>query len=367
MNNLAKVQLKYFICIMLGFFSLSAVPVKDEKSEMASLAAALNTCKVELESLHRSMLHVMPEGSYMLYRKVILLSKFCKNTLSDMNARNFGSGFQDLNFLSNRMKTLLKETPQEVPYSIGNSPDRFLFDEQKNSFLWPKTVENLVGNSLVEVKNQFNFERNKKSVLSILLDDPYLQPRAVVRARVQQLSSPIQFHIESSPDSSMQTTSVTTLDGNKPSSLFLNGQFFEQNRKINLDRLCAMNHGTVGIDLGDAAHNNAVQTPWDNSVRLEVARQFAMSAFCFKSCNVLRFKAPKNLSNELNQTLTQFKSDYFGLDNELLLSNKMPKKILVIPGRYRMIVTSILSGETLSAHEFDVEAGTYTTVNARVR
>jgi hypothetical protein len=342
---------------LIDFTLLKAV--KDKKSEMENLSLLLNSCKSDLDFLHKEMLKSIPEGSYLLYRRLINITNFCKNTEADIRSKNFRDLDEGYGFLSRNMTDLLKENHKELPYAILNSPDLFLLDDSKISVIWPRIIGDLVKNSIFELRKHFELEKNRKSILGIQLDVKNLQPHAVVRARVQLISSSIQFQIERAAVSSKLIQK----------SFFLKGQDFAQNQKIDLEKFCSTNKGQVGIDLSDAPpivlNSNLIRGLWDDPARLEVARQFAIAAVSARGCNQIQFRAPTHLEYALNQKLNQFKSDYLGVDNELLLSNKMQKKIWVIPGKYRLVVTSILSGTVISTHEFNVDAGTYTTVNAK--
>lgn len=334
--------------------------IKDKKSEIENLSLILSSCKLDLDFLHREMLKSIPEGSYLLYRRLINMTNFCKNTEAEIRSKKSIDLPEDYVFLSKNIKDLLKENHKELPYAILNSPDLFLLDNSKISFIWPRIIGDLVKNSLFELRKHFELEKKRKSILGIQLDVKNLQPHAVVRARVQLISSSVQFQVEHAAVSS------------KPiqKSFFVKGQEFAQNQNIDLEKFCVINKGQVGIDLSDAPpvvlNSNLIKGLWDDSSRLEVARQFAIAAVSARGCNQIQFRAPTHLDYALNQKLNQFKSDYLGVDNELLLSNKMQKKIWVIPGKYRLVVISILSGTVISTHEFNVDAGTYTTVNAKV-
>ena len=68
----------------------------------------------------------------------------------------------------------------------------------------------------------------------------------------------------------------------------------------------------------------------------------------------------------LKKELNNFKESVMSSNNELLLSNNVSKKLLVMPGKYRMTTTSLVTGRVIATHEFIVEPGTNTVVMAKV-
>lgn len=330
--------------------------LQSNASEIKNLSGVLDSCRLDLDALHKDMLKYLPEGSYLLYRKVINLRSFCKSISGDLSV---SKDFLDNRRLSSYIQKFLKENPKELPYAISNSQEISLLKNQTVSFLWPRILGALVKTSTEELKNHYLLERNRKSVLGIELSVKNLQQHAVVRAQLQLISPLISFQVENAVPAAMQPNA----------GHYVNGQTFAQDPKMDLDALCASNQGRIGVDLGDAApvffSSNLLRGGWDDLGRLEVARQFAIAAVSSKNCQAIQLRAPSRLANALNQKIKQFKSDYLGFENELLLSNQMRKKIGVFPGKYRMTVTSILSGSVISMHEFYVGPGTYTTVNAK--
>lgn len=329
---------------------------QNNPSEIKNLSVILDSCRSDLDSLHKDMLKYLPEGSYLLYRKVINLRSFCKAAYSDLGT---SKDLADNHNFSLQIQKLLKEDPKELPYSISNSQDIYLLRNRTVSFLWPRILASLVKSSTEELSNHYVLERNRKSVLGIELSMKNLQQHAVVRAQLQMISPLISFQVENVAPTAIQASGTH----------YVNGQNFAQNPRMNLDALCLSDQGRIGVDLGDAPpvffSSNLLRGGWDDLGRLEVARQFAIAAVSSKNCKFIKFRAPNRLADMLNQKIKQFKLDYLGFENELLLSNQMRKKVGVFPGKYRMTVTSILSGSVISMHEFYVDPGTYTTVNAK--
>jgi len=326
---------------------------KNQSIELENLRSKLGSCQVELDALHREMLKKIPEGSYGLYRQVINMIDFCAGVRSDLDSN---AGVKNT---AKRIQTLLNEDEKELPYSVFHSPNLFLFDLPTTDFLWPRVLSHLIDNALLELKDHATFEKNRKSLLAIQFNSVHLQPRAVVRARVQMISSASLLHIEK----------AEAAKGQKPQGFYLRGKDFAQNPETKLSSICSTWSGHIGIDLANAPafafSSGSMRGIWDDNGRLEVARQFAIKALSTKECNQIHFRAPQTLEEPLTKKLGQLKFDYLGVDNEILLPNRMQKKILVAPGKYRIVTTSILSGKVLSTHEFDVAPGTYTTVNAK--
>ena len=98
----------------------------------------------------------------------------------------------------------------------------------------------------------------------------------------------------------------------------------------------------------------------------QIARQFAIKSTISKSCNEVYFRVPLNIEKAVIKEIEQFKKETLGSENELLLSNNVQKKLWILPGKYRLTVTSLVTGAVISAQEFSVASGYNTNVTAKI-
>jgi hypothetical protein len=270
------------------------------------------------------------------------------------------------------MKKMMKEDESEIPAIIKNSPDAVVFFNDTISFIWPRVVSQLVNNSINEVKDNFELEKNRKSLLEVQVNIGSLQPRSVVRAEIKQVQPNILFKIEKYSVLTMDSKSLSALPENPQEKLlsnYVNGQYFAKNQDLDLNQLCKQNKGKIGIDLGDApkmiVNTGSIRGAWDISTRIYVGRMFALKASITENCQDIAFKVPQKIYFGLNSELDNFKNNVISSDNEILLSNHILKKLLVMPGKYRMTTSSLVTGAIISTHEFNIDPGTNTVVNAK--
>lgn len=354
--------------IDIGWLTSQVSLLEDTKS----LFNVLSTCSNMLDDTARTMLKQLPQASYLSYRKVINITHFCKAGKQILAPASTVPPIEKISKLAALVKNLLKESPQELPSVLSRSPDTTLFYNDTIFPLWTKVTEVLVQKSIFEIKSNFELEKNRKSLVNIKLHIANLKPRSVVRADIEQVFSPIQFNVESTQQTDLRATSLTQIptDMKKLTSSFINGQTFATKTDLNLDLICKATGGKIGLDLGDGPqvviNDGMIRGLWDTVTRLELARLFAVQATSAKSCNKISFLAPSALNKPIEKELSTFQNFVLGTQNELLLSNSIPKKLFLAPGKYHITISSLVSGNTLATQEFSIENDTNATVVAKI-
>lgn len=355
--------------IDVGWLTSQISLLEDTKS----LFKVLADCSAILDDTAQTMLKQLPQAPYLSYRKVINMAHFCKRGKQILDPASTVSPVGKISQLGAQMKSLLKESPQELPSILSRSPDTTLFHNDTIFPLWTKVAEILVQKSISEIKTNFDLEKNRKSLVNIKLHIANLKPRSVVRADIEQVFSPIQFNVEAESHVNMKATSLTqipTTEVKSVASPFLNGQTFANKTNLNLNLICRATGGHIGIDLGDAPqmviNEGMIRGLWDTVTRLEAARLFAIQATSARSCNKISFLAPIALKIPIEKELATFKNFVLGTQNELLLSNSIPKKLFLIPGKYHITISSLISGNVLATQEFSIENDTNATVVAKI-
>lgn len=343
------------------------------KNEFEILKKSLSNCTERTSSLNSKMLHYLPQSSYLSYRRIVNMSHFCLTLNREIFQKDNENSNVKLNIIANALKNLLKENSQELPYFLAYSPDTSLFYNDTISFLWPRITSLITQTALNELENNFELDRSRKSLVGIQLNIANLQPRAVVRAQIKLIDSLLNFKIETAKNANMSSASITEFTpvvGKQFGVLYLNGQSFAKKMDINIDNICKLNNGKIGIDLGDAAqfaiNADTVRGVWDVQTRIEIARQFAIKSTISKSCSEVFFRVPLNIEKAITKEIEQFKKETLGSESELLLSNNVQKKLWILPGKYRLIITSLVTGSVMSAQEFSVANGYNTNVTAKV-
>lgn len=343
------------------------------KNEFEIIKKSLSNCSERTSVLKNKMLHFLPQSSYLSYRRIVNMSHFCLNLNREITQKENETNLVKLNIIANSIKNLLKENSQELPYFLAYSPDTSLFYNDTISYLWPRITSLITQTALNELENNFDLDKNRKSLVGIQLNIANLQPRAVVRAQIKLIDASLNFKVETAKIANMSGTSLTEIPASFNSQfsvIYLNGQSFAKKMDINIDSICKLNSGKVGIDLGDAPqfaiNAETVRGVWDVQTRVEVARQFAIKSTISKSCNEVYFRVPLSIEKAVNKEIEQFKKETLGSENELLLSNNVQKKLWILPGKYRLTVTSLVTGAVISAQEFSVASGYNTNVTAKI-
>lgn len=355
--------------IDFGWFS----SLNSMRAEFDTLKKSLDACAGRTGSLNTRMIRYLPQSSYLSYRRIINMSHFCISLNRELILKEQETPTQKLMIISNAVKTLLKENAQELPYFLAYSPDTILFYNDTISFLWPRIASLLAQTAVNELENNFDLDRSRKSLVGIQLNIANLQPRAVVRAQIKLIDSPLNFIIETAKSPNMNTSSIVEIPNDilKPlGTIYLNGQSFAKKMDIYFDSICKINNGKIGVDLGDAPqlaiNSESVRGVWDIQTRIEIARQFAIKSTIAKNCSDIYFRVPLNIEKAFSKELEQFRSEILGSESELLLSNNVQKKLWIIPGKYRIVITSLVTGSVLSAQEFSVVSGMNTNVIAKI-
>lgn len=343
------------------------------KNEFEILKKSLSNCSERTASLNNKMLNLLPQSSYLSYRRIVNLSYFCLNLNREITQKENESNTVKLNVIANSLKNLLKENLQELPYFLAYSPDTSLYFNDTISFLWPRITSLITQTALNELESNFELDKSRKSLVGIQLSIANLQTRAVVRAHIKLIDSFLNFKIETAKTVNMSQASLTEIPSTVTKQFmvtYLNGQSFAKKMDVNLESICKVNNGKVGIDLGDAPqfaiNADTVRGVWDVQTRIEIARQFAIKSTITKSCSDVYFRVPLSMEKALIKEIEQFKKETLGSESELLLSNNVQKKLWILPGKYRLIVTSLVTGAVISAQEFSVASGFNTNVTAKI-
>lgn len=138
-----------------------------------------------------------------------------------------------------------------------------------------------------------------------------------------------------------------------------------------MSEVCKKHAGSIGIDLtntkSEVVNSIGIRGIWDLNTKLETARIFAIKATSDKNCKKIYFKADADLYKTLNTEMVNLKKELFSAENSLLLSNFRQKKLWVMPGEYRITISSIINEKIISVQEFSVGESTQTNVVANVK
>jgi len=327
---------------------------KDEMGDIKRLTRSLSKCQSEMISLNKLILNKMPYESYLLYRRIINLKKLCTSLKNGMIS-SVENKRDPRNVLSTEIIKLFQDDPIEWPHVMSTFSDRTVYYNQNMSFLWPRVTTLLVNNAINELKNSFQLDLNRKSLLGLRLKIKSLQPRSIVRVDIKQINPSVKFYLRNS--------------SNEP--YFVDGAVFGNHSDYDLSEKCKNFAGRVGIDLTEIKPQIItsfdIRGIWDAPTKLKVARSFALKAVSEKSCHKIYFKVNAKLAPFLQQELDIFKKEALSLENNLLLSNYRQKKLWVMPGRYRLIISSISNEKVISVQEFTVKEQTQTNVIANVQ
>lgn len=328
--------------------------LQSHEEEMDKLVNVLSTCQSEMLNLNRSILRQMPHESYLMNRRIINLNQFCSR-LERKLTNNDDDNEEKLILISNQVKNLLKEDASELPHAVSQFSDRTLYYNNAMSFLWPRITTAMVQNAVNEISNLYRLDLNRKSLLGIQLKIAQMQQKAVVRANITQLSSPVRFFVQSNTDS-------------KP--YYINGISFANHSKQDLGDICQKNAGNIGMDLQDASQaivsSTGIRGVWDMQTKLTTVRVFGIMAALEKSCHNIYFKSDLASVKFVQQEIDTLKNESLSLENTLLLSNYGQKKLWVMPGKYRITIASIINEKIISVQEFFVGENTQTNVVANV-
>lgn len=328
----------------------------NNQQEIETLKNNLSNCQIEMQNINKSILKQMPYESYLIYRRIINLDHFCSSLQKKLSASNESDVYDALNMISNSVKNLLKEDASELPHAISQFSEKTLYYNNEVSFLWPRITSVMIQNAITELANLYQLDLNRKSLLNIQVKISKMQPQAVVRADIRQLSSPIRFIIQSDTDEK------------KP--YYLKAKTFIDRVDDGLSDICNDYSGNIGLDLENDTQGvistTEIRGVWDIQTKLAIAREFSIQAALEKKCRNIYFRVASEQVKYFQQELDIFKNESLSLENSMLLSNFDHKKLWVIPGRYRITISSIINEKVISVQEFVVNEGTQTNVVANV-
>ncbi len=330
---------------------------EDQMDEVDRLVKTLSLCQAEMGYLNKSILKKMPHESYLMYRRIINLTHFCENLKKEILANDADETNEIAFKTQQQVLELMRENSLELPHAISDFSERTLFYNQNMIFLWPRMTTLLIQDAVKEMQNLFNLDYNRKSLLGIKLRIKSLQPRSVVRADITQIKSFVDFKVQNHIE--------------KNASYFLDGVTFGNNIDYNIGNICSKNGGQVGIDLTDPkqsiVNSVGIRGIWDNPTKLKTARAFAMQAVSNKNCQKIYFKASPILNPFLNHELNVIKKEFLSKESSLLLSNYRYKNLWVMPGKYKITISSVKNEKVISIQEFTVNAKTHTNIIANVQ
>lgn len=328
----------------------------NNRQELDTLINNLSNCQIEMQNINKSILKQMPYESYLIYRRIINLNHFCSSLQRILTASNDADEYEQLNIISNSVKNLLKEDTSELPHSISQFSEKTLYYNNEVAFLWPRITSFMLQNAITEMANLYQLDFNRKSLLNIQIKIAKMQPQAVVRADIRQISSPVYFSIQSDKDEK------------KP--YYLKARTFIDRVDDGLAEICGKYSGNIGIDMTNntqgVINTSGIRGVWDIQTKLAIAREFSIQAAMEKKCRNIYYNVDSEEIKYFQQELNVFKNESLSLENSVLLSNFDHKKLWVMPGKYRITISSIINEKVISVQEFTVNDGTQTNVIANV-
>jgi hypothetical protein len=130
-----------------------------------------------------------------------------------------------------------------------------------------------------------------------------------------------------------------------------------------MEQFCVSQDGQVGIDLGTSEGGSPLPPTathigtgiWDNAARADALQVFLRQAAAVKSCSRITIRTPEGFRDQAKFHVHHFESEIVQSNQEIQLTNSRFRHLNLLPGKYELFVTSMMSGDLLERLSFKVK------------
>ncbi|MBX9704073.1 MAG: hypothetical protein K2X39_07950 [Silvanigrellaceae bacterium] len=328
-----------------------------QQNKISLVQNALKICASEINNINNEVVNLNMNPSYIFTRKIISLANFCSTLSKDISnekylddhSKNLSDSFYF--YIRNKLRSFIQVHTQDNPYELPEpflQPDLFAYLEDKNlSFLWPKFFINAVVASIDEIKDGFKVEKDRKKIVELHLMLKNQEPGVVVLGEIEMVSCLVKVLTNPSPREVGQNLSQ------------VDGVSYYRNANINFPELCKNGENALELDLTqqgksyfDSTHGERLI--WNEYSKIKTAKKFLSKASVFKDCNTVIFRILDDQERDLKSVLTDVRKNLFQESFLIRFSNNIPKKIVLMPGKYIIRLSSTVTKQKIGSYEFTI-------------
>lgn len=331
-----------------------------------------------------------PQLPYLFHRKLFNFSKLCERLnyeLSMAQSRRMAPE-QVLSQMGWLLRNSLSEDHRELPRSLVNSPELEILADDAKKWQWARIMTHMLTQTNNELRQVLAIEDSQKVNVAVRMNARHLARGSVVKGMLRSGALHVHHQIESAGSQPLNSTSLVSLPLNfmqpmkvamnqslqngpnlkatAPQSIlppfeFINGQSFAKGDFQSLSPLCETFRGRVGLDLGNSKNDlfasAIVRGVWDESTRVQLIRQFARQASANPSCRDIVLRAPGDLTTAAKSELESFRRDILQTEMEFQISVGSNRSLRLVPGKYDLVISSLVNGSILGKREIIIPQG----------
>ncbi|MEY4066118.1 MAG: hypothetical protein RIR26_2326 [Pseudomonadota bacterium] len=331
-----------------------------------------------------------PQLPYLFHRKLFNFSKLCDRISYELNIAQSRRTppEQLLSQIGWLLRNTLSEDHRELPRSLVNSPELEILADDAKKWQWARIISNMLKQTNDELRQVLAIEDSQKVNVAVKMNARHLARGSVVKGMLRSGALNVHHQIESAGTQPLSTTSLVSLPLNfvqpmkvalnqslqntpnlkataaqsvLPPFEFINGQAFAKGDFQSLSPLCETFRGRVGLDLGNSKNDlfasSVVRGVWDESTRVQLIRQFARQASANSSCRDIVLRAPGDLTTAAKSELESFRRDILQTEMEFQISVGSNRSLRLVPGKYDLVISSLVNGSILGKREIIIPQG----------
>ncbi len=353
--------------------------------DLKTLAADSENCLSFSEDAETLVKKKFPQVPYLMHRKIFNFQKICRGIDAQLRSNTRPGAVIDN--IGQIVAQSLTEDVRELPRAFVTSPDIAVFNEPKRKVLWVRSLSNILRETHNEMAELLAIEQVQKVSVNFKVVLDKLTRGAVVKGSLHSMNLDLKETVEVSSDPQMKPTSLKVLPESLQKKLkelpsktsqnifrkvgmqvastgpfeYLNAQSYAAEELASPGLICEAQGGQIGLDLGDAPNKiftSAISRGlWDHPTRLSLIRDFARHAATNAKCKSILIRVPMKMHPTTVSEMESFKRDVLQSESEFQISNGSAKKMRLVPGRYELVLSSLVSGAVLSRREIIIPDG----------
>jgi len=331
-----------------------------------------------------------PQLPYLFHRKLFNFNKLCERVafeLSQSQLRHLQPE-QTLTQVGWLIRNSLAEDHRELPRSLVNSPELEVLSDDAKKWQWARIISHMLNQTSEELREVLAIEDSQKVNVAVRMSARHLARGSVVKGMLRSGMLNVHHQVETAGNQPLSPTSLVrlpmnlvqpmkvalnqsiqntpALKGTVPQSTapvfeFINGQSFAKGDFPSISPICESYRGRVGLDLGNSKNelfsSAIVRGVWDESTRVQLIRQFARRASANPACRDIVLRAPGDLTTAAKSELESFRRDILQTEMEFQISVGSTRSVRLVPGKYDLVISSLVNGSILGKREIIIPQG----------
>ena len=301
--------------------------LESTQDEFKNLVNTFKSCKVFFNDLNTRILKSASESSYKFHRQAIQLEDFCTKVsqkIESSKSANIALKEFLIKDFSPILLSYLQHTPQKELTELARDKSYLILFEDKSLVeTWPKAIRYFIATNLRELEQVFKIEELRKVRVELEIKNPSFSAKTVFRTKISLISTLDKIPVLSFQDYQEKQQPLE----------------YDREKDIDKEAWCSKNKNSLVLLV---SKNN-------ESDLFPVIKE----ALASPSCHQISLLTKENI-DDLKERVNLFEHNLFQDSYEMQLSNYTPKSLRIIPGRYFIIINSMISGDIISRQEFTI-------------